>query len=104
MSKRKPFFEARDTFLVTTTDKELHGGYMALADSERGDLAMLAGYEVVHAETCLKRPIVLTFTSSDKLEKNGRTKMRFYENGKEHIFPVHVKKLGKRPSPIDTAS
>jgi len=43
MSKRKPFFEARDTFLVTTTDKELHGGYMALADSERGDLAMLAG-------------------------------------------------------------
>ncbi|PJC79843.1 hypothetical protein CO009_03265 [Candidatus Shapirobacteria bacterium CG_4_8_14_3_um_filter_35_11] len=44
MSKRKPFFEARDTFLVTTTDKELHGGYMALADSERGDLAMLAGY------------------------------------------------------------
>jgi len=74
MSKRKPFFEARDTFLVTTTDKELHGGYMALADSERGDLAMLAGCEVVHAETCLKRPIVLTFTSSDKLEKKRKNK------------------------------
>ncbi|PJC79705.1 hypothetical protein CO009_03775 [Candidatus Shapirobacteria bacterium CG_4_8_14_3_um_filter_35_11] len=104
MSKRKPFFEARDTFIVTNTENAYHGGYMALADSESDVLGMPIGYEVVKVETNGKRHLKLNFCSREKLRKNGRTNMTFYDNGREYFLPVYVKKLGKRPSPIDTAS